>query len=87
MDESRDQNFEPELRGRIIDVKSQMDTFNYFYRVTILELVLHHSDNYSGILQKPLTTASQGKEVAGLTLVTLNSLRSDENFDLIWDKY
>ena len=39
-----------------------------------LEQVLRHSDNYSRTLQKPSTTASQGKET------------SDENFDLIWDK-
>ena len=35
-DESLDQNLELELRGRIISVKSQMDTFNYFCGVTVL---------------------------------------------------
>ena len=37
-DKSSDQYFGPELKGRFICVKSQMDTFNYFYGVTILEL-------------------------------------------------
>ena len=62
-----------------------MDTFNYL-KVTILELVLRHNDNFSRTFQKPPTTACQGKEVADLTLVMLISLRSDEMLDLIWEK-
>ena len=38
-DESLDRNLETEIKGRIIGVKSQMNTFNYFYGVTILQLV------------------------------------------------
>ena len=44
-DESLDGNLEPEIKGIIIGVKSQMNTFNCFYGVTILQLVLGHSDN------------------------------------------
>ena len=36
-DESLDGNLEPKIKGRIIGVKSQMNTFNYFYGVTILK--------------------------------------------------
>ena len=63
-----------------------MDTLNYFYEVTILELVLRHSDNVSRTLQKPATTACLDKQFADLTLATLNTLRSDEIFELIWDR-
>ena len=38
-DESLDGNLEPEINFRIIDIKSQMNTFNYFYRVTTLQLI------------------------------------------------
>ena len=38
-DESLDGNLEPEIKSRIIGVKSQMTTFDYFYRVAILQLV------------------------------------------------
>ena len=48
-------------RGQTIDVKSHMDTLNYFYGVTILELVLQHNDNSSRTLQKHSTTACHGK--------------------------
>ena len=51
-DESLDGNLEPEFKGTVIGVKSQMNTFNYFYGVTILQLVLRHSDNLSKILQQ-----------------------------------
>lgn len=71
---------EPELRGRIINVNSEMDIFNYFCGVAILELVLRHKN------QKPSTTACLRKKVPGLILVTLNALRLDKNFDLILDK-
>ena len=36
-DESLDGNLETKIKGRIIGVKSQMNTFNYFYGVTILQ--------------------------------------------------
>ena len=80
-DESLDGNLEPEIKCRIIDVKSQMNTFNYFYEVTILQLVLRHSDNLPKTLQKSSLTSCQGKEIADLTLQITNSLRS-ENSDL-----
>ena len=70
----------------MIGVESQMNTFSYFYGVTILELVLRPNDNFSSTLQKPPTTACHWKEVADLTLVTLISLQSDKIFDLIWKK-
>ena len=43
-DESLDRNLEPAIKSRIIIVKSQMTTFDYFYGETILQLVLRHSD-------------------------------------------
>ena len=33
-DESLDGNLEPEIKGRAIGVKSQMNTFNYFYGIS-----------------------------------------------------
>ena len=73
-DESLDGNLEPEIKGRIIGVKSQMNTFNYFYGVTILQLVSRHSGNLSKTLQKSSLTSCQGKEIVYLTLRTINSL-------------
>ena len=45
-----------------------MNTFSYFYRVTMLQLVLRHSDILSKTLQKSSLTSCRGKEIAHLTL-------------------
>ena len=63
-----------------------MNTFNHFYGVTILQLVLRHSSNLSKTLQKSSLTSCQGKETADLTLQTINSLRSESEFELLWEK-
>ena len=52
-DESLDGYLEPEIKCRIIGVKSKMTTFDYFYGVTILQLVLRqtiHPKHFKGIL-------------------------------------
>ena len=77
-DESFDGNLEPEIKRRIFCVKSQMTTFDCFYGVSILQLVLRDSDNLSKTLQKSSLTSCQGKEIADLTLQTINSLRSKQ---------
>ena len=63
-----------------------MNTFNYFYEVTILQLVLRHSGNLSKTLQKSSLTSCQGKKIADLTLKTINSLRSKSEFELLRQK-
>ena len=62
-DESIDGNLQAEIKGRIIGVKSQMNTLNYFYGVTILQLVLGHSDNFSNTIQPSSLTSCQGKKM------------------------
>ena len=73
-DESLDGNLEPEIESRIFGVNSQMTTFDCFYGVTILQLVLRDSDNLSKTLQKSSLTSCQRKEIADLTLQTINLL-------------
>ena len=85
-DESLDENLEPEIKSRIIGIKSQMITFDYFYGVTILQLVLRHSDNLSKTLQKFSLTSCLVKEIADLALQTINSLRSESELQLLWKK-
>ena len=63
-----------------------MNTFNYLYGVTILQLVWRHSDNLSKALQKSSLTSCQGKKIADLTLQTINPLQSESEFELLWQK-
>ena len=85
-DESLDGNLKPEIKDRITDLKRQINTVNYFYGVAILQLVLRHSDNLSKTLQKSSCISCQGKEIDDLTLQTINSLRSESGFKLLWQK-
>ena len=62
-DESLDGKLEPEIKSRIIGVKSQMTTFDYFYGVTILQLVLRHSDNLSKTLKSLLLLLAREKKL------------------------
>ena len=50
------------------------------------KLILSHTDNLSSTLQHKEFSASEGQEVAKLTIKTLESIRNDESFDLFWEK-
>lgn len=75
-----------EMKAHIQGVASQTKTFNYFYEISLGNLILQHSDNLSRTLQKVDILAAEGQEVASMTLQTLKSLRSDANFKLFWTK-
>ena len=78
---------EPEIKGRITGVKSQINAFNYFYGVIILQLVLRHSDTVLfKTLKKSSLTSCQGKEIADLTLQIINSLQSKSKFEILLQK-
>ena len=63
-----------------------MEKFEFYYGVTIGELILKHTDNLSKTLQHKTISAAEGQECASLTLRTLQSIRSDDMFDLFWKK-
>ena len=63
-----------------------MNTFNYFYRVTILRLVLRQWQFIQSTLQKSSFTSCQEKEIADLTLQTIYSLQSESEIELLWQK-
>ena len=75
-----------ERKARILGVASQMKNFDYFYGVSLGNLILRHSDNLSRTLQKADISAAEGQAVAAMTVQTLQSLRSDSNFTLFWKK-
>lgn len=77
---------ETEMKARIHGVRSQMQQFDYFWGVTLGELILRHTDNLSHTLQKADVSAAEGQNLAGLTVKTLLSLRTDHNFQLFWEK-
>ena len=85
-DISQDQVSDPSIRGRIIGVEAQFKTFRYLFGVALGELVLKHTDTLSKTLQSPKLSAAEGQHIATMTIATLQSLRSDTDFDIFWTK-
>ena len=86
--ESLDQVKDSEMKAGILGVASQMKTFSYLFEIVLGDLILQHSDNLSCSLQKvDCISAAQGQKVTSMTVKTLKSLRSDNNYKLFWKRY
>ena len=78
---------ETEMRSRIIGVSACMKSFDFFFGASLGELLLSHSDNLSKTLQSYTMSAAEGQRIANMTVTTLESLRTDENFELFWKNF
>ena len=76
---------QPELRGRIIGVQAQIETFEYYFGVTIMQKILGNSDNLPRSIQSPDLTATDAKYLANCAVETLEKIRNDRDFDLFWN--
>ena len=54
---------ETEMKARIHGVQSQMQQFDFFWGVTVGELILQHTDNLSRALQKADVSAAEGQKL------------------------
>ena len=84
-DESLETNLESEVKSRVIGVKHQMGTFDYYFGVSLGAKILRISDNLSKTLQDAHISASEGHAVSSLTVKTLEKMRSDDHFSLLWE--
>ena len=84
--ESLDVIKDSDMKARINGVASQMKGFDFFYGVSLGQLILCHSDNLSRTLQRSDMSAAERQEVTRLTVTSLRSLRSESMFKLFWDK-
>ena len=75
-----------ESKARILGVESQMKTFNFLFGTYLGELILRHTDNLSKTLQDKHCSAAEGQMVAEMVTKTLHSIRSENCFDLFWQK-
>ena len=75
-----------EMKARIIGVDSQMKTFNFLFGTLLGELLLRHTDNLSQTLQKKAISAAEGQQVGRIVIDTLCSLRTEESYNLFWEK-
>lgn len=75
-----------EMKARIHGVDSQMQSFRFLFCIILSEMILRHTDKLSQTLQQPKLSSVEGHGVAMLTVKTLKSVRTDDNFDLFWQK-
>ncbi len=83
-DECLDTRLDPDVKGRVIGVKTQMVQYNLFFGFHLCETILKITDNLSRTLQKQTMSAAAGQSVADLTVATLKQMRSDESFKLFY---
>ena len=66
-------------------MQAKMETFEYYFWVTITHKILGHSDNFSRSIQSRDLTATDAKYLANCTVETLEKIRNDRDFDLLWN--
>ena len=72
-DESLETKLEPDIKGRIIGVKTQMSQYRLVFGLLLCKIFLLITDNLSRTLQKQSLSAAEGQEVVKLTLQTLKT--------------
>ena len=80
-EECLETRLDPDIKGRIIGVQAQMDTFNLLFGLHLSMKILKITDNLSRTLQTRSMSASEGQSVAELSVKTLQLMRNDESFD------
>ena len=80
-----DGNVYPEIRARVLGVRAQMETFKYFFGISVAELFLSHVDNLSTALQSSTISAAEGQRIASLNITVLANMRNDESFTIFWN--
>ena len=80
-DECLETRLDPNIKGRIIGVQTQMTTFDLLFGLQLSMKFLKITDNLSRTLQKQSMSAAEGQAVAELTVKTLKSRHTDGNFN------
>ena len=63
-----------------------MKAYDFVFGATLDEMILRHSDNLSQYLQKKTISAAEGQHVAKMVMDILQSVRTEESYDLFWQK-
>ena len=74
-----------ETKARIGGVSAQMTNFDFLIGTILGEMLLRHSDNFSKTLQKSIS-AAEGQHIGRMVIDTLQSLRTEDSYDLFWTK-
>ena len=75
---------EPDMKARVIGIKTQMKSFEFFFGVLLGHLVLSHSENLSVTLQTPKMSAAEAQKISRCAVGTIVSLREEAQFNKFW---
>lgn len=67
-------------------LRVQLQMFETLFGAILAEMLLRHCDILSRALQDANLSATDREEVSKLTIATLQSLRCEKDFELLWDK-
>ena len=76
---------EPDIKGRIIGVKTQMSQYKLLFGLHLCERILKITDNLSKTLQTQSLSASEAQQIAKYTIQTLQEMRIDVMFDVFFE--
>ena len=74
------------MKARIRGISSYSKTFSYCFGIHLAATILNNSDNLSKTLQATQLSAVDAQRIARNTVSTLESIRSDQNFNLFYEK-
>ena len=83
-EESLETKLNPDVKGRIIGVQTQMLHYKTLFGLLLSMKILKISDNLSRTLQKQLMSAAEGQTITKLTVGTLKRMRTEESFTLFF---
>ena len=69
---------DPEMKGRIIDARSNMQNLNFLFGSRLGKIILKQTDNFSKTLQNPDLSAAESQEIADV-VITLEKDRNEKN--------
>ena len=84
-EECLETKLDPDVKGRIIGVQTQMSQYKLLFGLHLCKKILLITDNLSKTLQKQTLSAAEGQEIARLTITTLKGMRSSGAFDLFFE--
>ena len=74
-----------ELKGRIIWVKTQMESFELYFGLHLGTGLYSHTDNLARSVQNKGMSACSSKRLANLTIQTLETLRNEERYENFYE--
>ena len=83
-EECLETRLEPDVRGRIIGVSTQMSKYDLLFGLKLCERILKITDNLSMTLQTESLSAAEAQSIAADTIDTLKGIRSVEKFELFF---